>query len=86
MALTKRKVNLTINDGILDRARSVCESRGESLSQVVEDFLAKLVSEEEFVGRDWLEAFHKRYLPPGFKEPSDEELKSIRLSREHKYK
>ncbi len=75
---TKKKINLTITEDVLDKAKKLVEHRGESLSSVVEDFLARLVSDIETTQGDWLDAFHKRFIPRGFKEPSDIDIQTLR--------
>jgi hypothetical protein len=75
MGSVKRKLNLTIDETILAKAKQVAEARGGSLSSIVEDFLARLVRESSPGEDDWLSCFHQRYSPR--EEPSDEVIASL---------
>ena len=85
MPSTKRKLNLTVDEGVVERAKRVVESRGQSLSSCVEEFLARLVLDDSSTGDNWLEAFHRRFLEPDYQEPSDQEIDEIRNKIAEKY-
>jgi len=75
----KKKINLTIDEDVLSRAKRVVEESNESLSQVVEAFLARLVMETENDSEgDWLRCFHEEYLVAGSSEPSDGKVQELR--------
>ena len=81
MKSLKKKLNLTIDEHVVDKAKRLVESRGESLSALVEDFLARLVHDVEALDNqgdantdDWLAAFHQTQFPKNYQEPSDEQL------------
>ncbi len=80
----KKKVNLTIDEGLLDKAKRLAEFRGDSLSSLVEEFLAKLVSETEESEADWVSLFHRKYLGKT-KEPTDGEVEAILNQRARRY-
>ena len=77
----KKKVNLTIREDLLEKAKNLAEFRGESLSSLVEDFLSKLVSDSGCKSGDWLADFYAKYLPKGHQEPTDSDIKNILASR-----
>lgn len=85
MASSKRKLNLTIQSDLLERAKRVAELRGDSLSSLVEDFLARLAADYEHQTSDWLSSFHQKYLCGDYREPSDEDLKQLRSGIKQKY-
>ena len=82
-ALPKRKINLTIDQGIFSLAKDVAEKRGRSLSSIVEEFLARLA--EESNSADWLNDFHSRYLHASYVEPSDQQLEKLRQGLKQKH-
>jgi len=43
----KRKLSVTVDPGVLDRAKRIAESRGVKLSQVVDALLRAWVEEQE---------------------------------------
>jgi hypothetical protein len=79
----KRKLNLTIDEGILDLAKRVAELRGRSLSGLVEEFLGRLAEDTDQA--DWLARFHSRYLSKSTVEPSDMQLDKLRSKIKEKY-
>ena len=90
----KRKINLTVAENRSEKAKQVAEQRGESLSQLVEDFLATIVA-ESFDGplssaiiskANWLGNFHRRYLRSDFQEPTDRQIDQIKQMRVKRYR
>lgn len=76
--MAKRKVNLTIDDAVFERAKRAAKKRGESVSAVVERFLGQFAGSPVEPDDHWLTAFHKKYLPLHHREPTDEELEQMR--------
>lgn len=82
MTKPKKKLNLTINEDILSKAKQLLEGRSQSLSGLVEEFLARLVSDAEISTEgDWLDGFHQRYLKGGYTEPSDSDIEKLLQER-----
>jgi hypothetical protein len=86
----KKKVNLTIDQQIVELAHRVAEERGRSLSSLVEDFLSMLVADSKHISADseqadWVSSFHRKYLPKNFKDPSDEKINALKKNLLDKY-
>ena len=81
MSAGKKKVNLTISDGVLEKAKRVAELRGDSLSALVEDFLARLVSDNSPSETKSFEDFYRKYTPSAYAEPSDEDIARLKAER-----
>lgn len=79
----KKKLTLTIESDLIESAKLVAEHKGESLSAIIENFL-KTLSVDEREG-DWLDRFHKKYLPKNYKGPSREQIKKLLDERADKY-
>lgn len=77
----KKKVNLTIDEDVLAKAKRLVEHRGESLSSLVEDFLSRITHDASLSEDNWLTAFHKKHLPKNYREPTDKDIKKLREER-----
>ena len=74
MVKPKRKLNLTIAADIIEQAKAVAEFRGQSLSELVQDFLTQLAANSTRSGHEWLSSFHAKHLRKSYREPSDKQL------------
>ncbi|MCC6219667.1 MAG: hypothetical protein IT291_00330 [Deltaproteobacteria bacterium] len=72
----KKKLTLSVDSSVIEAAKLVAESQGESLSVLVENFLRKLSFQQEKT--DWLDRFHAKYLGSDYKEPSDDKIAKLR--------
>ncbi len=83
----KNRLNLTINEDLLVKAKKFATDSGVSLSSIVEDGLSKAICKNESIDVDGiLSDFHKRAFKKISKEPSDKEVDTIlREGRDRKY-
>ena len=55
----KKKLNLTVDPELIERAKKICERERKSLSQIFEELLRPYCEENGVTS--WLDDFHKKY-------------------------
>lgn len=81
----RQKLNLTIEQRVIDQARQYATAHHRSLSSLVEEALARIAKKPINGSTDSLEAFHRKYLKPGFKVPTDRDVDLLRQGLKEKY-
>lgn len=88
----KQRINLTLDEEVVRKARAIATRRKRSLSSIIELLLRNIIASSPEVsfedGREggWLDEFHRRHLPPGFTAPSDDDVALAKGDRLKKYR
>jgi len=81
----KKRINLTVEDKVLQKAKQYARDSDQSLSEMVENILREKTAGYNLQNEiRWLDEFHKKFLPPVSEIPDDRELEIIRKNHLNK--